>query len=308
MAVSPPRALVLLVLAAAADSRRSVSWFTSGGYWPTGTDGLNFSSWLAAHGPGSAAPAITGTQPCCGCWGVNATSGLFSSGCAAANAKSAAARHAHAVAQAAGLTIEPTGILSAPFLLNESWMLPGSLDSAVAMVESAGWTGLAIDNEDYTPANGKGSSPRLPEQFRRFLGNLTKVMTAAKKTVVVDVCSTWHGDIGGPGHLPGYAKAANNHIRFMDMATYYSDATEQQKLSALTKMVPLQTIAPAVGLTATGPVWPGYLNASCGGWHDGKQCANVTDPHCGCIDYKWCAPRPPTTPRAQPAAELPAAD
>ena len=68
MAGSPPRARVLLLRAAAADSRRSVSWFTSGGYWPTGTDGLNFSSWLAAHGPGSAAPAITGTQPCCGCW------------------------------------------------------------------------------------------------------------------------------------------------------------------------------------------------------------------------------------------------
>lgn len=196
MAAGTPRlqrALVLLLLAAATDSRRSVNWFTSGGYWPTGTDGLNFSAWLAAHGPGSAAPAITGTQPCCGCWGVNATSGVFSSGCAAANAKSAPARHAHAVARAAGLTIEPTGILPAPFLLNESWLLPGSLDSAVAMVESAGWTGLAIDNEDYI-GKGSASSPRLPEQFRRFLGNLTKVMTAAKKTVVVDVCSTWHGD------------------------------------------------------------------------------------------------------------------
>jgi hypothetical protein len=26
---------------------------------------------------------------------------------------------------------------------------------------------------------------------------------------VVDVTSTWHGDIGGPEYLPGYAKAAS---------------------------------------------------------------------------------------------------
>ena len=203
--------LLLLLLAAAADSRRKVSWFNSAGGWVIGTDGLNFSAWLAAHGPKSPSPVITGTQPCCGCWGVNATSGVFRSGCAAADGEDPIDRHNNAVARAAGLTIEPTGILPIPFLLNETWMQPGSLDSAVAMVERAGWTGMAIDNEDW-PAPDP-----LPEMFRRFLGNLTKVMTAAKKTVVVDVCSTWHGDIGGPEHLPGYAKAANNNIRFMDM-------------------------------------------------------------------------------------------
>ena len=187
----PPRLLpLLLLLAAAADSRRSVNWFNSGGGWTIGTDGLNFSSWLAAHGPSSPSPAITGTMPCCGCWGVNATTGIFNSSPRCARANAAAGPSADwAAAQAAGLTIEPTGSLPAPFLLNESWLLPGSLDSAVAMVESAGWTGFGIDNEDWI---GKGSptSPRLPEQFRRFLGNLSKVMGAAKKTVVIDgTCS-----------------------------------------------------------------------------------------------------------------------
>ena len=63
----------LLLLAAAADSRRKVSWFNSAGGWVIGTDGLNFSAWLAAHGPKSPSPVITGTQPCCGCWGVSRT-------------------------------------------------------------------------------------------------------------------------------------------------------------------------------------------------------------------------------------------
>ena len=38
--------------------------------WTRGVDGLDLGAWLAAHGPGSAAPAITGTFPCCGCWAV----------------------------------------------------------------------------------------------------------------------------------------------------------------------------------------------------------------------------------------------
>jgi hypothetical protein len=55
----------------------------------------------------------------------------------------------------------------------------------------------------------------LPEMFRRLLGNLSKVMTAADKQVVVDICSTWSGDIVGPSQLQGYAKAAPTNVRFM---------------------------------------------------------------------------------------------
>eukprot|EP01043_Picozoa_sp_COSAG02_P044451 COSAG02_NODE_3973_length_5970_cov_1.807529_2_plen_137_part_00 len=29
---------------------------------------------------------------------------------------------------------------------------------------------------------------------------------------------------------------------------------------------------------------PGHENASCGGW---PQCANVSNPACGCLDYGW---------------------
>ena len=44
------------------------------------------------------------------------------------------------------------------------------------------------------------------------------------------------------------------------------DGVNGKEVAAFTKMVPLQTIAPAVGLTA-----PGFLNASCGGWYNGTQ-------------------------------------
>ena len=51
---------------------------------------------------------------------------------------------------------------------------------------------------------------------------------------------------------------------------YFSAASDQN----------LHMIAPAVGLTGM----PGHKNASCGGW---PQCANTSDPKCGCIDYGW---------------------
>eukprot|EP01052_Picozoa_sp_SAG31_P047387 SAG31_NODE_9468_length_1273_cov_0.893526_2_plen_156_part_00 len=41
-----------------------------------------------------------------------------------------------------------------------------------------------------------------------------------------------------------------------------------------------QTIAPAVGLTEM----PGHENASCCGW---PQCANLSNPACGCLNYGW---------------------
>ena len=53
-------------------SKRRVNWFNAGGEWTVGQDGLDLAGWLAAHGPASKAPAITGTMPCCGCWNVTA--------------------------------------------------------------------------------------------------------------------------------------------------------------------------------------------------------------------------------------------
>ena len=119
----------------------------------------------------------------------------------------------------------------------------------------------------------------LPEMFRRLVGNLSKVMTAANLSVVVDITSTWHGDLGGPEYLSGYAKAAPTSVRFMDMATYFAAGAEL-KLPALKRLLPLQMIAPAVGVTEL----PGHENASCGGW---PQCANLTNPACGCLNYSW---------------------
>eukprot|EP01051_Picozoa_sp_SAG22_P019690 SAG22_NODE_3714_length_1562_cov_1.432673_1_plen_336_part_00 len=129
----------------------------------------------------------------------------------------------------------------------------------------------------------------LPEMFRRLLGNLSEVMTAANKTVVVDITSTWKGDIGGPSHLAGYADAAATNVRFMDMAEYFAHGFETGGVNAqladlknkyFSAAGQLHMIAPAVGMTEM----PGHENASCGGW---PQCANVSNPRCGCIDYGW---------------------
>ena len=48
----------------------------------------------------------------------------------------------------------------------------------------------------------------------------------------------------------------------------------------MARLLPLQMAVPAVGLTEM----PGHENASCGGW---PQCANLTDPKCGCLVYGW---------------------
>jgi hypothetical protein len=264
---------------------RGLCWLfrPAGGSWTVGKDGLNLAGWLAAHGPASEAPAITGTMPCCGCWGVAANGTFSSTGRCASATGSNASRQANALVRAAGLTIEPTGSFPVGFILDEGWMLPGSLQSAVTMLEEEGWTGLAIDNENLA----KPSS--LPEMFRRLLGNLSKVMTAANKSVVVDVCSTWSGDIGGPSHLAAYAQAAPTNIRFMDMAEYFAHGfipggVKAQLADLKTKYFSapnqLHMIAPAVGLTEM----PGHENASCGGW---PQCANLSNPQCGCLNYGW---------------------
>jgi sialidase-1 len=67
-----------------------------------------------------------------------------------------------------GLTIEPTGAFPPSFVLSEGWLLPGSLESAVALLEREGWDGLAVDNEDLVPKRGTvikrnaGSVPPWP--------------------------------------------------------------------------------------------------------------------------------------------------
>lgn len=183
---------------------RKVTWFTSGGAWPVGTDGLNLSQWVATH-----RNAITGTMPCCGCWNVLANGTFMNSGrCASAtgytpngdpNRTATLIADWRAVTDA-GLTIEPTGGFTTEFLRSEAWMIPGSLGSAVELLRREGWDGLCIDNEDYPPT----MPPDLPAHFANLLGNLSRAVAAANKTLVVDVTSTWTDDIGGAKYLAGY--------------------------------------------------------------------------------------------------------
>ena len=184
---------------AAGGGRRRVNWFTNGAAWPVGVDGLDLAGWVGAH-----RDAITGVFPCCGSWSA-LPDGTFIS-----NMGSTAA------ISRLGLTVIPTGHFSVEWVMSEAWMRPGSLTSALALVEKNGWDGLAIDNEDYPPE----MPAEMPAAFGRLLGNLSKAFAAAGKTVVVDVASDWEGCIGGPEHLRSYAQLAPEALRFMDMGSY----------------------------------------------------------------------------------------
>eukprot|EP01050_Picozoa_sp_SAG11_P022689 SAG11_NODE_4355_length_1935_cov_0.935185_2_plen_273_part_00 len=126
----------------------------------------------------------------------------------------------------------------------------------------------------------------MPEKFGLLLGNLSTTFSKAGKTVVVDVASDWAGNIGGPDHLESYAQHAPT-IRFMDMGSYYAGEADAPRLVfnnlALARLLPRPMLAPGIGLVEI----PGHENASCGGWPDGHQCTNLSDPACGCIDYRW---------------------
>ena len=50
-------------------------------------------------------------------------------------------------------------------------MCPGSLKSAIDLVEQQGWTGLGIDNENFPPT----MPAAMPSKFALLLGNLSKV-------------------------------------------------------------------------------------------------------------------------------------
>jgi hypothetical protein len=86
--------------------------------------------------------------------------------------------------------------------------------------------------------------------------------------------------------LRRYGKVTPRGARYMDMATYFSTFrgvphSAAGMVAPFARLLPeLRMAAPAVGLTEM----PGHVNASCGGW---PQCANVSNPACGCLDYGW---------------------
>lgn len=103
------------------------------------------------------------------------------------------------------------------YLLEEYWTQPGSMESAVELVRQEGWAGLGLDNE----ASAQ-SDARLPGLLASFIGNLSTALHAAGFRLVIDVTSTWHGNIAGPEYLPLYGRAAAPSTVFMDMATYFN--------------------------------------------------------------------------------------
>ena len=250
-------------------NRRRVNWFVPNGGVTRSVDGLNASAWAVKH-----RSALSGYFPCCGCWEA-LPNGTFTSNGGRCGS--------WAAERALGLEIVPTGGFSVAWILSEAWTRPGALASAVALVEREGWSGIGVDNENYSAQ--KDWDPRLPARFASLLGNLSAALDAAGKQLVVDICSTWNGCICGPQYLAEYARRAPA-ARFMDMADYDAKGNipggDKQQVVDLKKLMPLRQIAAGVGLVDA----PGHRNASCGGW---PQCTNISNPACGCLWYGWTA-------------------
>ena len=120
-------ALCEATVGAAKGGRRRVNWFTNGGAWPVGVDGLDLAGWVGAH-----RDAITGVFPCCSSWSALPNGTFVSS------------MDSTAEISRLGLSVIPTGHFSVDWVMSEAWMRPGALASAVALVETRGWDGLAI--------------------------------------------------------------------------------------------------------------------------------------------------------------------
>ena len=189
---------------------RRVNWFVpTVGVQPS-LDGLNNSGWAAAH-----RDALTGYFYCCACWAVcphpsdpsdahacaGKPNGSFvnTGRCPGLTGYSAGGppwpggrgipagtprpaggswpllvQETQAV-RSLGLDIIPTTAVSTQWLLDEHWLAPGSLESAIALVKREGWAGLGLDNEIKGPADAHdkdvspGWDPRLPERFAAFV-------------------------------------------------------------------------------------------------------------------------------------------
>jgi hypothetical protein len=230
--------------------QRRVNWFVpTGGVRPS-VDGLNNSQWAAAH-----RDAVTGYYYCCACWAVcphpsdpsdavackGKPNGTFvnTGRCPGRTGYSAggppwpgghgiapgtprpAGGHWPLLVQeteevlALGLDIIPTTAVSTQWLLDEHWLQPGSLDSAVALVKREGWAGLGLDNEIKGPADAHDKDvspdwdPRLPQRFAAFTGNLSAALAShgAEMPVFNSFLSSRSYEPRafaktGPGHAP----------------------------------------------------------------------------------------------------------
>ena len=174
------------------------------------------------------------------------------------------------------LEIIPTGLFhqenASQYLLDEFWTQPGSMASAVALVRENGWAGLGLDNEGDAQAD-----PRLPGLVASFVGNLSAALHGAGFRLVVDVTSTWHGNLGGPEFLPLYAQHAAPSTVFMDMATYFN--SRPNRMSIAETLAKLSGMAGGTRRAAAGvgaEMLPGHTNASCN---------HVVGPKT-CLDYR----------------------
>ena len=230
-------------------------------------------------------------MPCCGCWSILPNGSFIASGMciglqsrcnqyvagkpSECDPRMQSQRDAEIRAELAmGLEIIPTGLMhqdnASAYLLEEYWARPGSMASAVELVRRNGWAGLGLDNE----ASAQGDA-RLPGKLASFIGNLSAALHGAGFRLVVDVTSTWHGNIAGPEYLPMYGRAAAPSTVFMDMATYFNSRPNHMSMAETLSKLSAMVGGPGRAAAGVGAeMLPGHFNASC-------------DTPTNCLDYRW---------------------
>lgn len=263
---------LILTISLVAPERR-VNWFFPKGGVTRSNDGLNLTAWATKY-----RGALTGVFPCCSCW-KTLDNGTFVSTnrCQGWSSTPQEMKELKNL----NLSIIPTGTVDVKWLLEKKWTLPGSMESLRTLVETEGWDGLAIDNEN-DPAD-KDWNPLIPNLYTSLIESMSSSLNENGKHLSVDVTSTWGHNIGGPEYIPSYGLKAPS-ARFMDMAEYFYDpenpGNNMQILKDLQEMLTPSQVGIGVGLVDM----PGHENASCSGW---PQCTDFDNPACNCLNYRW---------------------
>ena len=254
---------------------RKVNWFFPKGGVTQSNDGLNLTAWATKY-----RSALTGVFPCCGCWTTLDDGTFISTG--RCQGWTSTPQEMKELKQLE-LSIIPTGHVSVDWLLSRKWRLPGSMESLADLVDTEGWDGVGIDNEN-DPAD-EDWDPLIPDMYALLLESMSSALCENGKQLSVDVTSTWRHNIGGPDYLPGYGLKEPT-ASFMDMAEYFYHTENPEKnmqiLQDLQQMLSPSQVGIGVGLVEM----PGHENASCSGW---PQCTDFDNPACMCLDYGWDA-------------------
>lgn len=264
---------LIVFSAVSISAERRVNWFFPKGGVTQSNDGLNLTAWATKY-----RGALTGVFPCCSCWETLDDGKFVSTGrCQGWISTPQEMKELKELE----LSIVPSGTVTVDWLLNKKWNLPGSMESLLSLVESEGWDGIGIDNEN-DPANDDWDD-RIPQMYGLLLESMSSALHNSGRYLSVDVNSRWKHNIGGPEYIPEYGAKAPTSI-FMDMAEYYYQPNKPYDNMKILHDYQELLLPSQAGIGVGLVDMPGHENASCSGW---PQCTDFDNPACMCIDYGW---------------------